>query len=77
MQRNNPCFRALRMGVVMCASVIMAVIVIMTVKRKRALRAASEQRAIFGGGGDNLRRALTADVAIQTNHTVRRAHHHV
>ena len=65
--------------VVMIVPVIMRMIVVMVVliERQRAFGAKAKQRPILGGGGDHARRPFTADMAVQANHPVRGAHHHM
>ena len=63
--------------VVVVAAVIMAVVVIMPVKRQCPLGTGAEQGAILGGRGHDLGGALAADMAIEANHPVRRAHDNV
>ena len=64
-----PMVQILRAGVV--------VVVVMLIQRQRALGAQAEHRPIFRGIRHHMRSALAADVPVQTNHPVRRAHHHM
>src|SRR6056297_641083 len=58
---------------------VMFVIVVMfvLVKRQRAARTVAKERAIFRRVAHHMRRARAADMPVQANHAVRRAHHHV
>ena len=56
---------------------IMVMIMVMAIERERAVRALPKERAVFRRGSDHLGLPLTADMTVETNDTVRRAHHDV
>jgi hypothetical protein len=57
--------------------VVMIVCVFMAIKCKRTLGAGAEKGAVFRGAGDDIRRAFTAHVTVQTQHPIRGGHDHV
>ena len=57
--------------------VIMGMIVLVPVKRQRPMGPGAEQRPVFRGRADDFGRAFAADMPVQTDHAVARAHHHV
>ena len=72
------------MGIVVMAmvaglvvGVIMRVAVVVAIKCQCAFCPLAKQRAIFGGRSDMLRLTLTTNMAIQTDHPITGAHHHM
>ena len=63
--------------VIMVMVMVMVMVMMMPVKGKHPAIAEPEQGAVFGCRRYLIRCAFAADVPVQTDHPVRRAHHHM
>ena len=63
--------------VALMVMVFVIMVVVVLVERECPARPGSEQRTVFRGRCNHGRRTFAADMAIEANHPVRGAHHHV